>query len=419
MNRPLFAALAVVVSSSFFPVHSHAVKLTRAESGRVGNGGFAYVCRDADKKIVVARLLDLWGAEGIPAWSKNDPVDAQITAALERLKAISPNGAVSVSEYIVKFQKTAIFSNRSLNPTEDAFPPYRPEAGCGYEQVARYEPLITETGRSGVRIASEIFNSPYFSNSDRAALYFHEAAYFVDRERNKATNSRLARMIVAHLFSDTTMPNTVRLAAAALLVGKTRAPTDGSEGQVQRTAVAVPDLSKIQYSIQFDKVDGINSMNLHAMKSSQRSAKYQCYALAWDLTKPKATLVGTKWVTLTDLVQVYVYDTDPKAVRINGYFRALETLPEVQGTEVQNSIYVACEKKDVRGNITPVKFEGAVLKLPEGESLYVSRDESLTTSPGRTPLSPSLNSRNELTPMVGGRKQYLGEFLFELVQGVF
>ncbi len=410
MKTSVQAALAAVLCSLSLVPSTHA-------SGRVGNGGFAYVCRDTSGAITEARLLDLWEAEGVSTWRKDDSIDSQLKAALDKLAAISPNAYTNVTENLESFRASAVFSGRSLNTTDDAFPPYKPGPGCSYEQVARYEPLITETGKSGLRIAAEIFNSPYFSNSDRAALFFHESAYFVDRRTNKAENSQLTRLVTAHLFSDSKIPNTVRLATAALLVGKKRWEDFSTQKvKIPATVVAVPDPARIKFEIQFSTVDGINSDNLHTMTTSQRSALYRCVSTAIEAPgKPVKTDTG--WVKLSELVMADVYDTSPDLIRIHGQFPALEFTEGF--VPMRNAVFLVCESRSGSGKSKSVSFKDAVFKLPEGQSLYVSADDSLVISDGETPLSPTISSNYDSARSQGLSRPHMGIFYPEIVQGLF
>ncbi len=391
------------------------------KSGRVGNGGFAYVCRDTNGQITLARLLDLWEAEGVSTWTKEDSIDAQLEAAMTKVKSISPNAAQSIGSTLKKFVATATYSNRALVPTDDAFPSYKPALGCGYEQVARYEQVISETGQSGVRIASEIYHSPFFSNSDRAALFFHEAAYFIDREINQATHSQRTRLIVAHLFSDSEIPNAVRLAIAATLVGEKRwDDVMNPKEKVPATIVAVPDPLRIPFEVQFSAVDGIHAYNLEEMTKAQKAAEYECKTTSWDSVQSESSIASTGWVKLADLVKAYVYDSSEDIIRIRGTFAALEVAdPEFgsDGAQVVTSIYLECSSRNAKGKVQPVSYSEASFRIPDGESLYIRDDGSLQTSDGQTPLSPTVSLNTIKTGRNRGQdSKQMSEFIPQIVR---
>jgi hypothetical protein len=385
-----------------------------AESGRVGNGGFAYVCRDAaTHAITAARLLDLWEAEGVPTWRKDDSVDSQLAAALARLLDYSPNSWFGVVDRLEELRTSATYTNRALTLTDDAFPPYQPEAGCGYEQVARYETVVSETGKSGLRIANEIFNSPFFSNSDRAALFFHEAAYYVDRYKNEATNSQRTRIVVAHLFSDSEIPNAVRLATSALLVGDKRWVNSEYKEKTRRDFVAVPNPEAARYEIQFSTIDGVNRYDVRAMTAAQRAARYRCESESY-VSPGKMAKATTGWVKLDALLQSTPVDPgSPQLVRIHGEFRATEfETPDSNGAFVGNSIFLNCARRDANGKETAVAFQEAIFMFPDGQSLYINDDGSLQVSDGEVPVTDEVGS----DPTISSKSPKMGEFTAEFVR---
>jgi hypothetical protein len=341
------------------------------DSGRVGNGGFAYVCRAKSGKITFARLLDLWEAEGVPTWNKNDAIDTQIEAALGRLGSYSVNSRRLIRGNLNALKDSVVYSDRPLTSTEDAFPAYRPARGCGYEQVARYEPVLAETGQQGLRIHTEIFHSAHFSNSDRAALFFHEAVYLTDRLRNEATNSQRSRMIVAHLFSDSKIPNAVRLVTAALL-GTEAKPVHASKN----VFIAVADPLRIAYEVRFEEVDGISNGNVRSMTAEQKQSQYRCTVLGG----PEEPSTG--WVNLAELIRVTPnqFPREEGGIAIAGEAFAFEFDPENEATAPDASIPLMttlepkCEKKDFRGKISTVTYRDALLSFPNSLGLEIQAD---------------------------------------------
>lgn len=142
----------------------------------VGNGGIAYVCRDEEKKITQAELLDLWEPETYKIIRSSEPIDTQITRAAERITIRFPEVAEKFHAAIFDMKKMVLMTDRKLAPTQDALPNFEPEKGCNYEQVARYS-WVNDIGEMKLLINREIFESPQFSNTDRAALYIHETLY--------------------------------------------------------------------------------------------------------------------------------------------------------------------------------------------------------------------------------------------------
>lgn len=179
-----------------------------AEAGGVGNGGMAYVCRDQQThEITKARLLDLWEPETYETIQDfNTSVKNQLSYAVERVKAFFPYGASVLNQYISEDQARIMKVKKPLIPTHDVLPRYAPEFGCAFEQVAVHG-YDDETHRVVLKIYEEIFNSAKFSNTDRAALFVHEALYRKDREIrlergiNTDPDSRKSRRSIAQIFA--------------------------------------------------------------------------------------------------------------------------------------------------------------------------------------------------------------------------
>ncbi len=272
----------ILLLTMIFVVNSHAGRET-------GNGGFAYVCRDSNGKISSARLLDLWEGAGLNTWSKSTPMEKQIEQALDRIKDVSPNFYSMVKSYYLSFKGKHFLSNRTLTKTEDAFPTYVPEKGCNYEQVARFELTLMETGQRGLRINKEIYQSEYFSETDRAALMLHEAIYLVDRNFNDAQTSARTRLLVAHLFSDSKLPNAIRMTFGKMIA----LPTQWTEKIKKRKRVfAAENPKEIEVIFQIGHLDGVQSYSGEA-SAEQRAKQYRC-----EIDEIGDIVADTGWISI-------------------------------------------------------------------------------------------------------------------------
>ncbi len=181
-----------------------------------GNGGIAYVCRNPmNNTIISARLLDLWEPETFKPFRDCDTsIEKQIENALAKIKLIPGASDTLVNDRIEIAKLDRFPVTKPLPLSDDAIPDYAPEKGCAFEQVASYG-FVNETGEFKLRIYNEIYDSPMFSNSDRAALWVHEALYALDRELNDTpatpvTDSRKSRRVNARLFSNSELPANIR-----------------------------------------------------------------------------------------------------------------------------------------------------------------------------------------------------------------
>lgn len=345
-----------------------------------GNGGYAHVCRDADKKITSAQLMDLWESEELNTWSSNVPMDDQIKTAMAKIKDISKQVESSVRLYLGQVTKGIVYTKRPLAKTEDAFPPYEPEAGCAYEQVARFENVLTETGKRGLRIYREIYDSPHFSESDKAAL-IHEAIYLADRQMNKAQTSTRTRILVAHLFSDSKIPNAVRMTFAKLLP----ATVEWSKDVVKDVQVwATKDNADFRFNFGIDEVDGARYDD--DMTAEKRENLYRC--TGGDLLNER-NIADSGWVPLVTLLSLdnpdagsYVNGVEVPYYSIEGSYDGSGGKRDLQpGTSISDMLEFSCSKKDKNGVETPVDFSGRYHGIG-AECLFISANGSVSVGSG-------------------------------------
>ncbi len=167
-----------------------------AGGGQIGNGGYALVCRDSDKKVVEAQTLDLF--EGKELWHKT--YDTKGLRVFSKLSAFpgfrdTLKELISDTDKIVKF----VSSEFELLPTQDAFPVIL-KKGCQYEQLANY------TDDGDLLVSSEIFDK--LSKLDKLAFLIHESVYAIFRQLG-ATDSRDARRLTAELLATNSDQNTI------------------------------------------------------------------------------------------------------------------------------------------------------------------------------------------------------------------
>lgn len=171
-----------------------------AGAGNEGHGGGALICKDREDN----QLLDLWEAT-IPGLFRetaldiqrgNKPVEAQIDAALARLKRSDSD----FGELVLDSYKTALAHEEDKKPEDPPLPPITDaltdfvKPGCTLEPVANYYD-DTEVLKFDVPLIATL------PRTDIAALWVHEAVYKTLRRIHQATNSLSTRRIVGLLFS--------------------------------------------------------------------------------------------------------------------------------------------------------------------------------------------------------------------------
>jgi hypothetical protein len=170
-----------------------------------GGGGKAVVCRDQDRKIITAQMLDLFEAENqyeltlLPSASSLDEALDQVGLRLEGLSghrremlSMSRNDLRAIQKKF-KFLAPGI----GLQPIDDSMDLLRPE-NCEIEQLAFFKESNI------ILVNQDIWN--HLNPQNQAALVVHETIYQQHR-RNGAKDSRDSRKIVGHLFSTLDLQN--------------------------------------------------------------------------------------------------------------------------------------------------------------------------------------------------------------------
>ncbi|MCM0605210.1 MAG: hypothetical protein KA715_03910 [Xanthomonadaceae bacterium] len=178
--------------------------IPQVQAGGVGNGGMAYVCRKPSTgEIYFAQLLDLWEPDHKMIIRDNErSVKEQLDRAISILGEFFPYGRNEISKAIaIDEGRTTTTNGKPLMPTADSLPTYGAKNECDFEQIAVHG-YDYELRKTVLKIDEEIYNSSAFTNTDRAALKFHEALYEIARQNWNVTDSRFVRSAVAFFFSN-------------------------------------------------------------------------------------------------------------------------------------------------------------------------------------------------------------------------
>ncbi|WP_413293528.1 hypothetical protein ACLSU7_00320 [Bdellovibrio sp. HCB185ZH] len=178
-----------------FALQSHG----KPQGGVDGGGGKSVVCRNSKGQITSAQTLDLFEAKNvynlklIQFKGSAEEISAKVQAKLKD----SIGSGYDYNPFYARVNRIMKFVPPSavIKPIDDAAEVVLPK-NCQLEQLAHY--VDDET----LLVSQEIWN--HLSNAEKAALISHEAVYRVDRAFG-AKDSRRARRIVAHLFSDFTL----------------------------------------------------------------------------------------------------------------------------------------------------------------------------------------------------------------------
>jgi len=167
-----------------------------------GNGGGAIVCRDQNKKIISAELLDLWEAR-VSGRELDFPYHrsayTMVEIGIDRIGLNNPFLAGRVREAYHNIKKISwdIPGNTALMPPTDA-QHWMMKEGCALEGVAQY---MTFPDRDQLYIDLEILKM--MPQMDQAGLWLHEAIYKALRQDDGDTHSLRTRYMVTTLFEST------------------------------------------------------------------------------------------------------------------------------------------------------------------------------------------------------------------------
>jgi len=165
-----------------------------------GGGGGAFVCRDhTTGEIKNSELLDLWEGRNIQGWAipaSADPVDAQIAAALSKLKSIDELLYQKTLSELNHIQTTVNYlpDDAALPPPADANLKYA-KKDCPLEGMMYYDGNFDR-----LQIDKSVF-SHLLDNTNVAAAWVHETIYKILRDVSGQTDSTKARLLTACLFS--------------------------------------------------------------------------------------------------------------------------------------------------------------------------------------------------------------------------
>ena len=188
-------------------------------AGQDRGGGQAVVCRDSNKRIKTAVMLDLFEGEKIYKL-KLSPIDPSKTykdlayEAGQRIEEgglgfdLTPRsnnnnlfGILPVfhrqqlrAAILQVIQGMNLIPDAGLNPIDDSNPIVRP-SNCEIEQVAIYFDTSLE-----IQVVKEIWDA--FDNVNKAALLVHEGFYQILRLQGEANSDRVRRA-VGHGFAGT------------------------------------------------------------------------------------------------------------------------------------------------------------------------------------------------------------------------
>jgi hypothetical protein len=184
----------LVLSLALFPLLGSA--------NEKGNGGGAFVCRDATGKILSAELVDLYEAKNQLGLTIQNfgraSLDQRLEAIQLRAHQADPEFGPTFDEYLqIIREKLRVVGNVTLENTNDFQISISPRRCAGGK--IRFEQLASYTPTGDLIVDGEIYR--HLSRTNQAALYVHEALYLIARVKYGSVSSLEARVATGYLFS--------------------------------------------------------------------------------------------------------------------------------------------------------------------------------------------------------------------------
>lgn len=175
---------------------------------KIGNGGGAWACVASNGSVKWLRQIDLY--EGtteyhLPIQERSTDFYAQAEAAVLKLSRVDERLGRDYAFALMNVKMKARFVRAELELINDALyriRPYSTECAGGeirYLQMANFKDSDHD---HELIIREDLWNHPDFSETERAALYLHEAIYAELRAKFDEPNSTRARHVTALLLSD-------------------------------------------------------------------------------------------------------------------------------------------------------------------------------------------------------------------------
>lgn len=198
---------------------------------KVGNGGAVWICQMPNGEIKEIFLRDIFEAQAQHGLTVNDisvPFGEEVQTKKRWIERYLPN-ELRMMELITYVEQKAKLVEAELTFIDDGLEKLSPLAMycAGGQWVPKQLANFPDETHEDVYIRKDLFESPLFSEVERAALYIHEGVYAYLRERNDDTNSSRARKITGLLFA--VLPDEEKAARIMEVLGAAGPVDDGGD----------------------------------------------------------------------------------------------------------------------------------------------------------------------------------------------
>lgn len=176
----------------------------QASPDRIGNGGGVWVCESSTHEVFDILFMDVFEARREYQLNLAE-TDAQPTALVKEkevwIQKFMPNQS-DIVKYIDYVEPNITWIDDVINFIPDGANKISPHPSLCKQGDWKAVQLVNFTDDFRVLVRRDLFQSPYMSNLEKAAVYLHEGIYSYLREKYHDTTSVRARAIVGFLLSD-------------------------------------------------------------------------------------------------------------------------------------------------------------------------------------------------------------------------
>jgi hypothetical protein len=235
---------------------------------KIGNGGGVWVCQDSKLQIYDILFMDVFEARreyqlNLPE-SNSTPSDIVQNQKIWIEKFLTKGHEINKNiEYV---EKNITWIDDIINSIPDAANKISPHPSTCKQGDWVATQLVNFTDDFRVLVRRDLYNSPFMSNLEKAAVYIHEGVYSFMRTEYGDTNSVRSRAIVGYLLSD--LPDQEKQTRIEKVISQ--APTDPGEPPATGWMCGIkPEVSSPLYTFEAATAQAATAGVLQACKDGE------------------------------------------------------------------------------------------------------------------------------------------------------
>ncbi|MGZ3749436.1 MAG: hypothetical protein ACXVCD_19020 [Pseudobdellovibrionaceae bacterium] len=180
------------------------LSIAQASPDRIGNGGGVWVCEDSHHTVYDIMFMAVFEARREYQLNLPEVQHAPLDTVQLQKKWIEKflNDPHNIIKHIEYVEKNITWIDDVINLIPDGANKISPHPSTCKQGDWNAVQLVNFTDDFRILVRRELFDSPFMSNLEKAAVYLHEGIYSYLRTEFSDTNSVRARAIVGFLLSN-------------------------------------------------------------------------------------------------------------------------------------------------------------------------------------------------------------------------